>query len=398
MGFHLFKRLNVGTNSVERFHRNLFDQVRSTRLQRSRDFNVVPCMVPPESLPWALQHTARSSWTLCTHQADTSLWELPLQLPLQHRWFWRMHSQRHPQQLRGNWLGRDIVTNEHILALPLQYNQHPSTTTQAYRRIQIIRLPQEEQRDLNFLKDICWPQLSDDINFETREHFDIYSCASQRERRTSNNFRVFDLQSLGPRHHPQAVAPPQEQHPTQRQKQPLPGLPQPPQAVLPRAPMFKQQAAPLLHALQAAHRPAGKPYNQPRGPPPPRPQTTNIIHLPQSAEHQCMLGPDLVDISVDSGLLQVTTNIESVEQQLQEDPIKQTLSLKTSMRMASASTHQMMARRPPHQNFTASARRTSMAKWTLTLLQQNNVHTSSSQVGVIWPRPYVPQLMTLTIL
>ena len=38
---------------VERFHRNLFDQLRTTRLQWSKDLN----MLPPESLPWALHHS-----------------------------------------------------------------------------------------------------------------------------------------------------------------------------------------------------------------------------------------------------------------------------------------------------------------------------------------------------
>ena len=74
------------------------------------------------------------------------------------------------------------------------------------------------------------------------------------------------------RHHPQAVATQQEQHPIQ----PPPGLPQPPQAIHPpRVPMFKQQAEPLAappllgpppkiqaapapHVPPAAHHPAGK--------------------------------------------------------------------------------------------------------------------------------------------
>ena len=42
---------------VERFHRNLFDQLRTTRLQWSKDLKVEPHMLPPESLPWALQHS-----------------------------------------------------------------------------------------------------------------------------------------------------------------------------------------------------------------------------------------------------------------------------------------------------------------------------------------------------
>ena len=40
-----------------------------------------------------------------------------------------------------------------------------------------------------------------------------------------------------------------------------------------------------------------------------------------------MLGPDLIDISVGTGILQVTTNIDSVEHLLQEDLVKQTVKL-----------------------------------------------------------------------
>ena len=42
---------------VERFHRNLFDQLRTTRLEWSRDLKIEPHMLPPESLPWELQHS-----------------------------------------------------------------------------------------------------------------------------------------------------------------------------------------------------------------------------------------------------------------------------------------------------------------------------------------------------
>ena len=84
-------------------------------------------------------------------------------------------------------------------------------------------------------------------------------------------------------------------------------------------PPSNTQAVPIPHAPQAVHSLAGRHYNQPRGPPP-RPQATNIIDLPQPAEPLIMLGPDLVGISVDA-------NIASTEQQLQEDLIRQTLEL-----------------------------------------------------------------------
>ena len=81
----------------------------------------------------------------------------------------RLRNQR--QKLRSIWIRRDLITNEHILALPLQYSEHPFTTTGAYKCRQITRVPREEQHNLNFMKDIYWPQLSDDIDFKTREHF-----------------------------------------------------------------------------------------------------------------------------------------------------------------------------------------------------------------------------------
>ena len=74
---------------VERFHRNLFEQLRATRLQWSKDLNIEPHMLPPESLPWGLGTTSQPLHTQQLPRAlfteDISLRELPLQLPLQHR-------------------------------------------------------------------------------------------------------------------------------------------------------------------------------------------------------------------------------------------------------------------------------------------------------------------------
>ena len=52
-----------------------------------------------------------------------------------------------------------------------QYSQHPSTTIGAHKCRQITRVPRQEQHDNNFLKSIYCSQLSDDIDFNTREHF-----------------------------------------------------------------------------------------------------------------------------------------------------------------------------------------------------------------------------------
>ena len=133
---------------VERFHRNLFDQLRTTRLRWSKDLNIEPYMLPPESLPWALQHSIFILNNYLVHSSGKTshfenyrynyrsntigFGEIVLgdvrNIPTQ-----KLRLRNQHQKLRGIWLGRDLITNEHILALPLQYSQHPSTTTGAYR-------------------------------------------------------------------------------------------------------------------------------------------------------------------------------------------------------------------------------------------------------------------------
>ena len=344
---------------MERFHRNLFDQLRQTRLQWSKDINIEPYTLPPESLPWALQHSifilnnylAHSSgktshfenYRYNYHSNITGYGQIVLgdvrNTPSQKLCLRNQH-----QKFRGIWLGRDLITNEHILALPLQYSQHPSTTTGAYRCRQITWVPREEQHDNNFLKSIYWPQPSDDIDFNNKEHFNNLQKQNiatrdlqlQQPQDEENIEQPQGVQPPVSRHHPQAVVPQQEQQPPVLQ--PPPCLPQPPQALLPRPPMVKQQAPPLPAPLlqgpppkvqavpvptpPAVHRPAGKHYNHPRGPPP---KAANIIDTPHEDEQQALLGSNLVDISVDSGILQVATNIVNKEQQLQEDLIKQAI-------------------------------------------------------------------------
>ena len=346
---------------VERFHRNLFDQLHTTRLQWSRELNIEPHMLPPESLPLALHHSIFILNNYLLHSSGKTshfenyrynyrsnivhFGEIVLgdvrNIPTQ-----KLRLRNQHQKLRGIWLGRDLIANEHILALPLHYSQHPSTTsTGAYRCRQITRAPREEQHDIKFLESIYWPQLSDDIDFNVKEHFNNLQ---------KQNIATRDLQLQKPpeeddieqshgvqppvlRHHPQAVAPPQEQQPPVLP--PPPGLPQPPPVLQPRQAVVKQQAlplpvpplqgpppkvqaAPVLQAPPAVHRPAGKHYNPPRGPPP---KAANIIDIPHEDELQELLGENLVDISVDSGILQVATIIDKKEQQLQEDLIKQTI-------------------------------------------------------------------------
>ena len=131
------------------------------RLQWIQDLKVEPHMLPPESLPWALQHSIFILNSYLVHSpGKTSHFE-------NYRYNYRsnivgfgevlgdirnipnqkLRLRNQHQKLRGIWLGRDFITNEHIFALSLQYSEHPSTTTTGtYKCRQITRAPREEQR------------------------------------------------------------------------------------------------------------------------------------------------------------------------------------------------------------------------------------------------------------
>ena len=229
-------------------------------------------MLPPESLPWALQHSIFIlNNYLVRSSGKTSLFE-------NYRYNYRsnivgfgeivlgdvcdistqkLRLRNQHQKLRGIWIGRDLITNEHILALPLQYSAHPSTTTGAHRCRQITRVPREEQHDVNSLKDIYWPQLSDEIDFNTRdsgrEHFNNLQKQNIATRdlqlqQPQDEEDIEQLQGVRPPvlpHHPQAVTPQQDQQP--QVTHPPPGLPQPPQALLPRPPMVNNKQHHIQH-------------------------------------------------------------------------------------------------------------------------------------------------------
>ena len=323
-------------------------------------------MLPPESLPWALQHSIFILNNCLVHSSGkTSHFEnYRYNYRSKHRWLWRrsfletsgtsLHknyaSGINIRNFVGIWLGHDLITNEHILALHLQYSQHPSTTTGA------AVVPTSAGRSLVYLVKNNMTTSSGrastghstvmTLDFNTREHFNNL----QKQNIASRYLQLHQPQDEEDIEQPQGVQPPVLRHHSQavaltnrttalKSSQPPPGLPQPLQTLLPRQSMVKQQAAPLPAPLlqgpppkvqavpvppapQAVNRPAGKCYNHPRGPPP---KAANIIDISHEDEHQELLGPNLVDISVDSGILQVATNIDKKEQQLQEDLVKQTI-------------------------------------------------------------------------
>ena len=209
---------------VERFHRNLFDQLRTTRLQWSRDLNIEPHMLPPESLPWALHHSIFILHNYLVHSSGkTSHFE-------NYRYNYRsniMHFgvivlgdvrnsptqklrlRNQHQKLRGIWLGRDLITNERILALPLHYSQHPSTLilqhllehTGAGRSLVYLvknNMTSSSWRASTGLSSVMTStstSRSTSTTFRSRtSQQEIYNCNNHQRRRTLNNLRVFNLQ------------------------------------------------------------------------------------------------------------------------------------------------------------------------------------------------------------
>ena len=108
-------------------------------IQWSKDLKVEPHTMPPESLPWALQHSIFILNDYLAHSSGKTphfenyrynyrsniigFGEVVLgdmrNIPTQ-----KLHLRNQHQKLRSIWPGRDLITNEHILALPLQYSEH----------------------------------------------------------------------------------------------------------------------------------------------------------------------------------------------------------------------------------------------------------------------------------
>ena len=84
---------------VKRFHRNLLSnftqQGYNGAVTSKSNLKIEPHMLPPvTSLGTSTQHLHPQQLPRTLFREDIAFRELPLQLPLQHRWFWRMCSRR----------------------------------------------------------------------------------------------------------------------------------------------------------------------------------------------------------------------------------------------------------------------------------------------------------------
>ena len=63
------------------------------------------------------------------------------------------------QKIKGSWTGKDPTTDEHLIALPPSYDNHPSVTGSIYKCRGITRLPRPNMWDTTFLATIHWPPM-----------------------------------------------------------------------------------------------------------------------------------------------------------------------------------------------------------------------------------------------
>ena len=63
------------------------------------------------------------------------------------------------QKIKGIWIGKDPTTDEHLIALPPIYDNHPSVTGSIYKCRGIARLPRPNMWDTTFLATIHWPPM-----------------------------------------------------------------------------------------------------------------------------------------------------------------------------------------------------------------------------------------------
>ena len=155
--------------AVERLRRTLFDQLRAVKLQWALSLRVPPARLPQQSLPWLLQHSVfilnkylvKDTGTTAHQSNYHKAYNNPI-CPVR-----RSSSCRHSllgqlqattdksrSEDKGIWIGKDPTTDEHLIALPPVYDNHPSVTGSIYKCRGVTRLPRPNMWDTTFLATI----------------------------------------------------------------------------------------------------------------------------------------------------------------------------------------------------------------------------------------------------
>ena len=142
--------------AVERLHRTLFDQLRAVRLQWALSLGVQPERLPQQALPWLLQHsvfilnkylvkdTGTTAHQNNYHKAyNNPICQFGEAVLADTRYLvnYKLRQRNLDQKIKGIWIGKDPTTDEHLIALPPIYDNHPSVTGSIYKCRGITRLP-----------------------------------------------------------------------------------------------------------------------------------------------------------------------------------------------------------------------------------------------------------------
>ena len=134
--------------AVERLHRTLFDQLRAVRLQWALSLGVQPERLPQQSLPWLLQHSVFILNKYLVKDTGTTAhqnnYHKPYNNPIcqfgeavladtRYLVNYKLRQRNLEQKIKGIWIGKDPTTDEHLIALPPIYDNHPSVTGSVYK-------------------------------------------------------------------------------------------------------------------------------------------------------------------------------------------------------------------------------------------------------------------------
>ena len=253
------------------------------------------------------------------------------------------------QKIKGIWIGKDPTADEHLIALPPGYDNHPSVAGSIYKCRGVTRLPRPNMWDTTFLATIQWPPVEsmDYIETDVSENYKYLQehSASTREQLAQQPQQFQPVQEQPQQRaqrreaaQPQQPLVPPQAHPGTTTKaaplRPPPGLEQVP--VQPPGPPGTTSKAPLAQAPPIApppqparpqpvagpqqHRPLGKHYNPAR----PRPQQAGaILQQPTDMNNKSndtdIVSYDCYNLTMETKVLHFAINEGKKERLLQQE-------------------------------------------------------------------------------
>ena len=184
-------------------HRTLFDQLRAVRLQWALSLGVQPERLPTTYHYHGCYNTVCSSSTstwsrtqvlllirTTTTSLTTILFVSLARQSLQTLATWSTTNYDKgisSKRSRAFGLAKDPTTDEHLIALPPIYDNHPSVTGSIYKCRGITRLPRPNMWDTTFLATIQWPPMEsmDYIEPDVSENYKYLQEHKHKHSRTT---------------------------------------------------------------------------------------------------------------------------------------------------------------------------------------------------------------------